>query len=264
MTPLSLKAGIYDGMVVHHRYGPKVHRLRYYIFQILFDLDGLEALAHTQVLSHNRFNWLSFYDADHGPDVTKAAPNLKIRMTQWLRARGLSEDGDRLYLLAMPRLLGFVFNPISLFFVVGQDAVLRHIVYQVNNTFGERHFYALRVDPSTDDAIRQGCEKRLHVSPFMDTQGMVYDFTLTVPQERFSLGIRLRAKTTSNPILYAGFKARRHELNRRNLWAVFWKFPLMTLMAVAGIHWEALILWLKGMALKPNAHLTKQPDHQTY
>lgn len=264
MTQAGLKSGLYEGLVVHHRYGPKVHHLAYRVFQILYDLEYLDCLKQTRYLSHNRFNLFGFYDRDHGPKEGDLSQSLFERMTAWLKAQGLHEAGDRLFIMTMPRVLGFVFNPISLYFVQGETGEIRHIVYQVNNTFGERHFYALKVNQGQEGTIKQGCEKRLHVSPFMDTKNMVYDFKLSLPDDHFSLGIKLRHQDEASPILYAGFQAKRSDLTPKALWTQFWALPLMTLKVVAGIHWEAAKLIVKGLWLKPNLHLTKLPNQQTY
>ncbi|MGZ3298534.1 MAG: DUF1365 domain-containing protein, partial [Asticcacaulis sp.] len=161
----------------------------------------------------------------------------------------LYEDGDRIFLMAMPRVLGFVFNPISLYFVQGADDRLKAVIYEVNNTFGDRHSYVL---PVTHDSrhIRQHSDKRLHVSPFMDTRDMAYDFDLTAPQDRFTLNIRL-SRSNGEKMLFAGFTAARQALTDKNLLNLFAAMPLMTLKVVWGIHWEALLIWLKGIGLKP-------------
>ncbi|MDI7775858.1 DUF1365 domain-containing protein [Asticcacaulis sp. EMRT-3] len=248
---MSMEAAIYTGDVVHQRFAPKRHRLNYRIFQVLFDLDRLDELKALRLLSHNRFNLFGFYDADHGPDKAqaKAAP-LKDRMVALLRSHGLYEPGDRLFLLAMPRVLGFVFNPISLYFVQTADGAQRAIVYEVNNTFGDRHAYVLPVY-SQNRHIRQTSDKKLHVSPFMDMD-MTYRFDLNAPDERFWLNIRVDQQKTDTPMLFAAFTAVRRPLKDAELWRLFIVMPLLTLKVVAGIHWEAVLLLAKGLRLKPD------------
>ncbi|EGF92109.1 hypothetical protein ABI_05420 [Asticcacaulis biprosthecium C19] len=240
MTPC-----LYAGDVVHERFAPRVHRLRYHIFQVLLDLDRLDDLP--RLMSRNRFNLFGFYDRDHGPNQAESreAP-LNVRMRTMLAERGLYRDGDRLFLMAMPRVLGFVFNPISLYFAV-RDGRVTTVVYEVNNTFGDRHSYVLPVHG--DGPIRQHSDKRLHVSPFMDMKDMTYDFDLIAPEARFALKINLRQG--ERDMLFAGFSARRQDLSDRNLLRLFFAMPLVTLKVVAGIHWEALLIALKGITLKP-------------
>ncbi|ESQ75742.1 DUF1365 domain-containing protein [Asticcacaulis sp. AC402] len=241
-----MKSSLYAGEVVHQRFAPKRHRLSYHIFQVLLDLDRLHDLP--RLMSRNRFNLFGFYDRDHGPDQaeSRSAP-LNVRMRTMLSERGLYQTDDRLFLMAMPRVLGFVFNPISLYFVVREERVTA-VIYEVNNTFGDRHSYVL---PVHDDArhIRQHSDKRLHVSPFMDSKDMTYDFDLNAPEERFALSIHLRQG--DRDMLFAGFTAKRQSLSDRNLLQLFLAMPLMTLKVVVGIHWEALLIALKGITLKP-------------
>lgn len=244
--------GLYSGEVVHQRFAPRQHRLRYRIFQVLLDLDRLdEDLRPLRWLSRNRFNLFSFYDRDHGPDQAERDGDLRDRMAAMLSMRGAYEPGDGLFLLTMPRVLGFVFNPICLYFVTRPDHSVRTVVYEVNNTFGDRHSYVMPANGR--HVLRHSADKRLHVSPFMDMRGMSYDFALTAPDERFKLDIKLRQAVDGamHDMLYAGFSAHRQPLDDATLWRKFWAMPLMTLKVVAGIHWEAVRIALKGIGLKP-------------
>ncbi len=240
-----MESGIYIGEVIHQRFAPRVHRLRYRIFQMLIDLDQPnEALF----FSRNRFNLFGFYDRDHGPDKAKArTASLRDRMITLLSEHGLYAHGDRLFLMAMPRVLGFVFNPISLYFLQSAQGVMKAVVYEVNNTFGDRHSYVLPVR-QPGKLIRQASEKRLHVSPFMDMD-MAYSFELIAPEDVFTLKIDL--KKGDQKMLFAGFAAQRKPLRDRTLLWLFFAMPLMTLGVVWGIHWEALLLFIKGMRLRP-------------
>ncbi|MCR6659307.1 MAG: DUF1365 domain-containing protein [Asticcacaulis sp.] len=240
-----MESGIYIGEVIHQRFAPKAHRLSYRIFQMLIDLDQpKEALF----FSHNRFNLFSFHDRDHGPDKAQArAGLLRDRMAKLLSEHGLYAPGDRLFLMAMPRVLGFVFNPISLYFLQSAEGAMKAVVYEVNNTFGDRHSYVLPVRQAVK-RIRQASEKRLHVSPFMDMD-MAYSFDLIAPEETFALKIDL--KKGDQRVLFAGFTASRKPLRDHTLLYLFFAMPLMTIGVVWGIHWEALLLFLKGMRLRP-------------
>ena len=249
-----IETGLYVGDVMHQRFAPKQHRLNYRIFQVLFDLDRLDDdLKQTKFLSRNRFNLFSFYDRDHGPDKGAAhTGTLKDRMIRLLAGRGLYTNGDRLFLLAMPRILGFAFNPISLYFVQGADGAMKAVVYEVNNTFGDRHSYVLPVRQS-HRRIYQVADKRLHVSPFMDMD-MAYEFELIPPEDTFVLNIRLKQQVRGGSfrdMLFAGFTAKREPLRDTSLLWLFFAMPLMTLKVVWGIHWEAAILLFKGMRLRP-------------
>ena len=255
MTKAAMKSSVYAGEVVHQRFAPRPHRLSYAIFQVLLDLDHIDAdLKGLRSFSHNRFNLFGFYDRDHGPDQAETGAPLKDRVAAMLAGTGLYAPGDRIFLMAMPRILGFAFNPISLYFVQNTDYILKAVVYEVNNTFGDRHSYVLPVD---DDGrhIHQHAGKTLHVSPFMDTRDMAYDFDLTAPEDRFALNIRLTRKASqkrgSQKMLFASFVAERRPLSDKTLLSLFAAMPFMTLKVVWGIHWEALQIWLKGIGLKP-------------
>ncbi|MDC7683956.1 DUF1365 domain-containing protein [Asticcacaulis sp. BYS171W] len=250
---------LYAGPVTHHRFAPKVHHLEYSIFQILLDLDRLEqTIRPLKTLGLNRFNWLGFYERDHGPVKGDTTAPLRDRIVALLAPRGLYKATDKLFLLAMPRVLGFVFNPIALYFVQKADGGLRTVVYQVNNTFGDRHCYVLPVREA--GPIHQAASKRLHVSPFMDMD-MAYRFDLIPPEERFSLHILLEQVTGDrrDRMLTATFKARREPLTDRVLMRYFRSMPLMTLKVVWGIHWEALKLWLKGIKYRPGPKSPPEP-----
>ncbi|UDF02706.1 DUF1365 domain-containing protein [Asticcacaulis sp. AND118] len=246
-----IQTALYAGPVMHHRFAPKTHHLEYSVFQILFDLDHLDdTLKPLKTLGLNRFNLLGFDERDHGPVKGDTAAPLRERIIAFLEPQGLYQATDRLFLLAMPRVLGFVFNPISLYFVEKADGKLRSVVYQVNNTFGERHCYVLPVQDLRP--IRQAADKKLHVSPFMDMD-MAYSFDLTPPEDRFSLRILLEQVRPEGRarMLVARFNARREALTDAVLLKYFFTMPLMTLKVVWGIHWEALKLWLKGVKYRP-------------
>ena len=249
MTRATMISSVYAGEVVHQRFAPKPHRLKYSIFQVLLDLDCLDDLKRLKTFSHNRFNLFSLYDRDHGPDQADTKTPLKDRVSALLASNDLYGPGDRIFLLTMPRILGFAFNPISLYFIQNTDDILKAVIYEVNNTFGDRHSYVLKV-AGEDRHIHQHATKRLHVSPFMDTRDMAYDFDLTAPEGRFALNIRL-VKSASQKMLFASFVAERRPLSDKTLLSLFAGMPLMTLKVVWGIHWEALKIWLKGIGLKP-------------
>ena len=258
MSP-KLQSGLYVGRVIHQRLSPKRHFLSYGLFQILIDLDQIEGvLAGLKNVSHNRFNLFGLFDQDFGPKQADPGQTLSQRMRSFLAPKGLISDCDSLFLLTMPRVLGFGFNPISLYFVQAPDGAIRCVLYEVNNTFGDRHTYVLSVDTEavlTNGRIRQSCSKHLHVSPFMVTEGMSYDFDILAPATRFAMKIKLKSATET--LLFASFAAQRKPLTDQNLWALFWSIPLMTFKVLGAIHWEAIKLIVKGIWLKPKPKTPK-------
>jgi DUF1365 family protein len=170
MTALS---ALYVGPVSHRRLRPARHKLRYRLFMALLDFGDVERTHRSQRLfSIDRFNLFSIRQADYGPP---GDGDLFERMVAFCRARKLRWDGSGLRLMTMPRILGFAFNPISLFFCHDRDGRIVSVVYEVHNTFGEKHLYGLDVADDAADVIEQGCEKAFHVSPFLDIR-MYYDF----------------------------------------------------------------------------------------
>ena len=243
-----MRSALYRGSVMHARLSPVRHRFRYRVFTLLIDLDELPALAQSlRWLSHNRFNLMSVHDRDHGDRPaagTGGGEGLRAWVERTLCAAGIAPPRGRIELLCFPRLLGYVFNPLSLWLCRDRADRLRAVVYEVHNTFGGRHAYALPVAAGQDEgAVVQRCGKDFHVSPFvpMDAQ---YSFRLKAPAAAFSLLIRER--DAAGEILCAAISGRRRPLTDRELLKAFAAHPLMTLKVVAAIHWQALRLWRKG------------------
>lgn len=243
-----IKPSIYFGETYHKRFFPKIHELRYQIFQILIDLEG--ELFGLKYFSKNRFNLFSFYDKDHGPVQGDNKQILSNRIRIFLDNNNIENHDCKIYLMAMPRVLGFVFNPISIYFVEDSLGEIRAILYEVNNTFGDRHTYIIK---TKENMIMHEAQKRLHVSPFMDTKGMEYSFKLHLPDEKFQLSINLNKVENweKTKYLFANFKANALKFDDNELLKLFFKLPFMTLKVVFGIHWEALKIIFKGIFLKP-------------
>ena len=239
-------SALYAGAVVHVRVRPVRHRLRYRMLNMLLDLDELPALDRRLTLfGHNRRALFSVHDADNGDG---SATPLRQQVEAVLRGAGIDLGGGRIRVLCMPRVLSMVFNPISVYFCHGADGALQAMLYEVNNTFGQRHSYLIPVEGPVRGALRQRCEKRFYVSPFMD-MGLTYAFRVTMPDESISLAID--AHDEAGPLLFAAFTGRRRPLTDAGLLAAFLAHPLLAGRVLGGIHWEALKLWWKGMRLRP-------------
>lgn len=258
---------LYFGQVLHRRVQPFQHRFRYRVFSIYLDLDELPDIARRlKLFSHNRWNLFSFFDRDHGTigETTDAKQPIREWVDRHLQAVGIDCQGGKITLLCFPRLFGFVFNPLSVFFCYGRAGDLKAILYQVSNTFSQRHSYLLPCDDdarrNAPGAINQTCEKRLYVSPFIGMES-TYRFRLKVPDERLSILVRQEIKKQDQQTrqLVAVQTGRRVPLTDANLLGAFFRYPLMTINVVAAIHWEALRLWRKGAKLvnRPDA-----PQHQ--
>ena len=246
---------IYNGTVMHRRTRPRRHQLSYTVTSFLLDLDELPLLDRAVTgFAYNRFSLFSFHDRDHGPGTGEP---LRPWVEQQLVRAGISLDGGPIRLLCYPRTLGYVFNPISIYFCYRQSGgteTLAAILYEVTNTFRERHGYLIPVESTDGEIIRQTCAKELYVSPFIDMD-MIYNFQIRPPGEEFAVGIQETDK--EGTLLYASFSGHRRPLTSRASLLSFLRFPLLTLKVIGGIHWEALKLWLKGV---PLVHHPRPPD----
>ena len=170
-----MNTALYTGLVTHERLRPARHRLSYRVFMGLFDLDELPKLKRWS-FGHNRVALVSFHDKDHGDGSGRP---LRPQIEQKLREANISHDGGPIRVLCMPRILNYVFNPLSVFFCYACDGRLVATVHQVNNTFGERHFYTLPAHEHVG-RIEQTCDKTFRVSPFLELD-MRYRFSLQLP-----------------------------------------------------------------------------------
>lgn len=241
-------AWLYPGDVMHARMKPKPHRFAYKVFCLLIDVDRLgEAASASRLFSIGRFNLLSFHEADHGGLDGAAAPGaLRGHVDALLAPAGVDARGGRVLLLCYPRLLGFAFNPLSVYFVYGAEGSLLALIYEVRNTFGEMHTYVCPVTDGqmSEAGIRQERNKLFYVSPFLG-QSMRYRFRIRPPGPRVS--VRILETDQEGPILAATFTGERQSLTSAAIVKACASMPLMTLKVVAGIHWEAMKLWFKGI-----------------
>ncbi len=243
---MSEASALYRGGVTHRRVRPKAHELAYRVFWLLLDLAEIDGLHRRLALfSRNRLNLLSFHDRDHGDGSGSA---LRSQVEAWLARAEISIGDGPIRLMTMPRVMGYVFNPISIYYCHRADGGLAAMVYEVTSTFGVRHTYVIPV-PVEDQAagvIRQGAAKALYVSPFIGME-MDYEFRGHAPTERLDLTIN--GIEADGLLITAAMSAQRHPLEDRNLWSAAVALPLMTFKVVAAIHWEALRLWVKGVRL---------------
>ena len=242
-----MKSAIYAGEVFHRRFRPRGHKLRYRMFQCLFDLDEIDRIdGACRLFSRNRWNLFSFHDRDY---ADRSGQPLRPQMEALMRQAGQEPDGGAIRLLTMPRMLGHVFNPLSVWFCHRRDGTLSTIVYEVTNTFKERHSYVIPVTDAGAEGslIRQACDKAFYVSPFMDLD-MRYDFTVEPPMERTRIVVA--GGDADGPLIVAAFRGSRREIGDRALFGAFLRHPLLTLKVVAGIHVEALWLFLKKVGVR--------------
>ncbi|MBL8545917.1 MAG: DUF1365 family protein [Hyphomonadaceae bacterium] len=228
---------LYTGHVAHMR--PGKHRLRYPVFMLTLDLDDVPSkLKH---FKHNQRAFFALYDRDHGAQRDAA---LKPQIEAKLREAGIAWDSGRVVLLTMPRLFNYVFNPLSVYFCYRRDGTVAALVHEVSNTFGESHFYVLPPRMEAGGAITQSCAKDFFVSPFLEG-GLRYEFSVTPPGER--VAVAMIVKRGDDVALTASFAGERRELNDAQLVRAWLNNPLMTFKVIAGIHWEAALMMVKGV-----------------
>lgn len=241
-------ASLFRGSVMHARLKPVGHRFRYSVFNLLIDLGRLdEADEASALFSVNGPNLISFHERDHGP---RDGSSLRAHAERVLGEAGLDLAGGRVLLLCYPRILGAVFNPLSIYYAYGRDGALAAVIYEVRNTFGETHSYVAPVVAGELSAagLRQERDKRFYVSPF-NGMAMRYAFRLRPPTDE--IAVRILETDSGGPLLSATFHGRRKPLTTLSLLSAWLAVPLLTAKVVGGIHWEALRLWLKGMRLQP-------------
>jgi len=234
---------IYAGDVVHERRSPQRHKLAYRVFQVYADVDRLsEAGAHSWLFGYNRFALMSVRDRDYADRMTPIAAHAR----RLLAEAGLEEAGERIMMLAFPRMLGYLFNPLTTYYCFDGSGRLAAMIYEVNNTYAERVSYVLPAGAPTNGVHRQACDKRMSVSPFTHGSG-AYLFHMTEPNEALTLGIQFRDAT--GPVLRTHVRARRIDLTSTNLVKQVTSNPFLTWKVIAAIHWEALRLALKGVPI---------------
>ena len=232
---------IYSGNVVHKRFKPKIHFFKYKVFSLLIDLSELELLdKNLKIFSYNKFNIVSFYDRDHG---ARDGSSIKEWVIDNLKKNNIDNENIQIKLLCYPRIFGYVFNPLSVFYIYDNNSNLISVLYEVKNTFGEQHTYIFKTDID-QNLIQHTCKKKFHVSPFIEMD-CTYFFRLLKPGKKISVIIDLNDK--EGKILYASQDGVRSEMTNANFIKSYLKHPLMTFKIILAIHFEAFKLWSKGI-----------------
>ena len=233
-------SSIYNGTVIHKRFKPRIHFFRYKVFSLLIDLSELSTLdKKINFFSYNRFNLISFFDKDHGErDGTSLIEWVKKN----LRENNIDAEEIKIKLLCYPRILGYVFNPLSVFYIYNNNEKLISILYEVKNTFGEQHTYIFKIE--NDNLLQHNCEKKFHVSPFIE-MNCNYFFRILKPSEKIS--VIIDQYQSNEKILFASQDGKRADLTSAELMKSYLKHPLMTFKIISAIHFEAFKLWTKGI-----------------
>ena len=229
---------IYSGSVIHKRFKPKEHFFKYKVFSLFIDLSELNELNdELNFFSFNKFNLISFYEKDHGK---RNGSSLSAWVKSNLKKTGIKNNNIKIKLLCYPRIFGYVFNPLSIFYCYEKDKLIA-IFYEVKNTFNEQHTYIFKI--KNNEEIVQKCRKKFYVSPFMDME-TYYNFKLKNPNDKLSVFIK--QTDAEGTILTATQTGDKKEFSFKQLVINFLKYPLMTIKIIGSIHYEALLLWKKG------------------
>ena len=232
---------IYCGSVIHKRFKPKEHFFKYKVFSLFLDLSELNELDDKlNFFSLNKFNLISFHEIDHG---NRDGSSLLDWVKNNLSKNNVSTVNIKVKLLCYPRILGYVFNPLSVFFVYDQNENLISILYEVKNTFGEQHTYFFKVE-NQNKLIQNNCSKKFHVSPFIE-MNCNYFFKILNPAQKLS--VIIDQYDQKGKILFASQDGERSDLTSNNLMKSYLKHPLMTFKIISAIHFEAFKLWMKGI-----------------
>lgn len=232
---------------MHRRVRPRHHRFKYRVFAILIDLDELPTLsAWLRMFRWNKPGLFSFYDRDHGDGRP-----LNTWLNGLLASAGIVANGPR-RVLCYPRILGYVFNPLSVWFCHDETDTLKAVIYEVHNTYEERHAYVFSADGAP--LVRHTCAKDFYVSPFLSGDCQ-YHFRISPPGEK--VAVTIHEEEGGAPVLSASFSGQRRALTDRSLFAMLLAYPLMTVKVVAAIHYEAVRLMLKGV--RRHQHVARTP-----
>jgi DUF1365 family protein len=246
-----MESCIYKGFVTHRRFTPIRHFFSYKTFSILFDLDELGELnKQISFFSLNKFNLFSFYNKDHGE---RDGSDLKKWVKEIFKKNNLSLNISKIKLLCFPRIFGYVFNPLSVFYCY-EGEKLKAILYEVKNTFNEQHTYIFLVDENSE-IISQNCSKKFYVSPFIEMETF-YNFRLNEPDQNLKIFIK-QTNNLKEKVLVACQIGKKQVLSSKELLINFFIHPLMTFKIITAIHFEALRLWKKGAIFQKRVNKVK-------
>ena len=240
-----IDSGLFVGTLRHRRFTPVAHAFTYPLFMALLDVDRVpELMNRSRLTSHNRWNWANFADRDHLGDPSRP---LRERLVVDAARHGLEVPAGPIFLLTHLRYLGYCFNPVSFYYCFDRAEQLRMVVAEVNNTFGGSHNYWLRPDPGSR-TFRAAATKTLYVSPFMPAD-VEYAFAFTPPAG--GLVAHMETRRAGAVGFDATLTLERRPWNAAEIRRVLMRYPAMTARVMAGIHWQALKLWAKGVPIVP-------------
>jgi len=240
-----MESALFKCLVMHNRIEPKKHRFTYNIFMFWLDIDLLSTTAaKIPLFAYNKRGVFSFRDSDHfkyTANDARNALNVRQKLNAYLEENGITSPPQQVMLLTHLRMLGHVFNPVSFYFCYNEQGNCDYVVTEISNTYGEMKLFL--VDKKKEQLFEQYEQKYFYVSPFtdMDTE---FEFRYQLPDEKLNVHINVKDKTGSKFFISTLTGDKKMLTNARLWWYVF-RFPFVTIKVVLGIHWQALLLWLK-------------------
>ncbi len=237
---MALELRLLDAIVMHRRLFPKVNQFLYSIYYLALPLSQRQAMP----LAYNKASVQSFYDRDHG---SRDGGDLHHWITTILETHNIREADGEIVLICMPRVFGYVFNPVSFWLCLDKQERIRAVLYEVNNTFGERHSYLCAhadhrpIEPS--DILT--AQKLFHVSPFLEREGH-YQFRIDHSGDRFGVWIDYFDGEGQKKLMTA-LTGKLRTATPALLRSSLWRYPLVSLKAIILIHWQAMKLLTKGV-----------------
>lgn len=239
---MALSNGLFISKVAHARHRPKHNSFWYGVYYLAFPLGEMKRLEECALLSVNRGNLFSFHEKDHATDGLQVQAWARKILSDWQ----VPQANGPIVLVTLPRLFGYVFNPVSFYFCLDETGGLRAVISEVHNTFGDKHSYICFHDDrraiTQDDFMK--ADKQLHVSPFIKVEGH-YVFRFSYGEEK--LGVWIDHHDGDGVLLTTSIIGKRQPLTTANLLKAFFRYPLVTFKVIALIHYQALRLWTKGV-----------------
>lgn len=242
MSDVPAKPQLAIGAVRHLRLRPRVHRFEVPTYFLLLPLRSMQSEGNLD-LARNRFSTIAFHDRDHGDGRTDCLAWLD----EQLNKEGITDADGEVWLQTYPRVLGYVFKPVSFWYCQRKDGSLAAVVAEVNNTFGERHCYLL-AGPELGWGREQRAAKVFHVSPFCRVTG---DYRFRFARSGTRIVARIEHHDASGALLITSVSGSFSAATPGRQRSAFFGQPLMTLGLILRIHWQALRLWVKRVPLEP-------------
>ncbi len=258
---MEIKSQILFAQVMHKRLFPKVNAFRYSVYYVALPLSKLSKSIENSYFKLNRWGLLSFYDEDHGK---RDGTDLASWARTILNESGVDKVDGEIILVTMPRVFGYVFNPVSFWYCYDLRKKLRAVICEVNNTFGETHSYICAHDDQTEitDGDYLTGQKLLHVSPFMEREGN-YKFRFSITPEKMNARIDFYDGSEQKKLVTA-LAGSFVDLSQKSCSRAFWSYPFITIKSIFLIHWQAVKLFFKQTEYVPKPVQYKERNSRVH